>query len=75
MFTVSLDAATFAGQTIEFAMFSLMPPTFMNRPNGMRIDIAEVCHFIQVLLPFIDDSVIDSRNCKAFILPVPRWQQ
>jgi alpha-N-arabinofuranosidase len=41
-FTVSVDGAAFAGQTIEFAMFSLMPPTFKNRPNGMRIDIAEV---------------------------------
>lgn len=38
-FTISiLDAA---GKTINFAMFSLFQPTFKNRRNGMRIDIAE----------------------------------
>ncbi|KAJ3878682.1 glycoside hydrolase family 51 protein [Lentinula edodes] len=40
-FTVTVDGAELAGQTINFAMFSLFPPTFKNRPNGMRIDIAE----------------------------------
>ncbi|KAJ3764348.1 glycoside hydrolase family 51 protein [Lentinula raphanica] len=40
-FTVSVDGGALAGQTINFAMFSLFPPTFKNRPNGMRIDIAE----------------------------------
>ncbi|KAJ3747423.1 glycoside hydrolase family 51 protein [Lentinula detonsa] len=40
-FTVTVDGETLAGQTINFAMFSLFPPTFKNRPNGMRIDIAE----------------------------------
>ncbi|KAJ3982851.1 glycoside hydrolase family 51 protein [Lentinula detonsa] len=40
-FTVTVDGGTLAGQTINFAMFSLFPPTFKNRPNGMRIDIAE----------------------------------
>ncbi|TCD68736.1 hypothetical protein EIP91_009882 [Steccherinum ochraceum] len=38
-FVVTVDGA--AGQTINFAMFSLFPPTFKNRENGMRIDIAE----------------------------------
>ncbi|KAJ4482286.1 glycoside hydrolase family 51 protein [Lentinula aciculospora] len=40
-FTVTVDGAALAGQTINFAMFSLFPPTFKNRPNGMRVDIAE----------------------------------
>ncbi|KAI0372021.1 glycoside hydrolase family 51 protein [Pilatotrama ljubarskyi] len=40
-FFVTIDGAAAAGQTINFAMFSLFPPTFKNRPNGMRIDIAE----------------------------------
>lgn len=40
LFVVSVDGA--AGTTVNFAMFSLFPPTFKNRPNGMRIDIAEV---------------------------------
>lgn len=39
-FVVTVDGA--GGQTIDFAMFSLFPPTFKNRSNGMRIDIAEV---------------------------------
>ena len=31
-----------AGETIHLAMFSLFPPTYKGRENGMRIDIAEV---------------------------------
>ncbi|KAJ7201645.1 alfa-L-arabinofuranosidase precursor [Mycena pura] len=41
-FTVTLDGAAASGQTVNFAMFSLFPPTFKNRPNGMRVDIATV---------------------------------
>ncbi|KAE9394877.1 glycoside hydrolase [Gymnopus androsaceus JB14] len=40
-FVLTVDGAEAAGETINFAMFSLFPPTFKNRPNGMRIDIAE----------------------------------
>ncbi|KAI0646369.1 glycoside hydrolase family 51 protein [Trametes meyenii] len=40
-FFVSIDGAAGAGQTINFALFSLFPPTFKNRPNGLRIDVAE----------------------------------
>nr|6ZPS_AAA Chain AAA, MgGH51 [Meripilus giganteus]6ZPV_AAA Chain AAA, MgGH51 [Meripilus giganteus]6ZPW_AAA Chain AAA, MgGH51 [Meripilus giganteus]6ZPX_AAA Chain AAA, MgGH51 [Meripilus giganteus]6ZPY_AAA Chain AAA, MgGH51 [Meripilus giganteus]6ZPZ_AAA Chain AAA, MgGH51 [Meripilus giganteus]6ZQ0_AAA Chain AAA, MgGH51 [Meripilus giganteus]6ZQ1_AAA Chain AAA, MgGH51 [Meripilus giganteus] len=40
-FFVTIDGAAGAGQTINFAMFSLFPPTFKNRPNGLRADIAE----------------------------------
>jgi alpha-L-arabinofuranosidase len=39
-FTISLPDA--AGETIHFAMFSLFPPTYKNRINGMRIDLAEI---------------------------------
>ncbi|KAF8891085.1 alfa-L-arabinofuranosidase precursor [Gymnopilus junonius] len=41
LFTVTLDGASASGQTINFAMFSLFPPTFKGRANGMRVDIAE----------------------------------
>ncbi|KAG6837456.1 hypothetical protein H0H93_008999 [Arthromyces matolae] len=41
LFAITLDATAAAGQTINFAMLSLFPPTFKNRPNGMRVDIAE----------------------------------
>ncbi|KAI0826549.1 glycoside hydrolase family 51 protein [Trametes gibbosa] len=40
-FFVTIDGAAGAGQTINFAMFSLFPPTFKNRANGIRIDLAE----------------------------------
>ncbi|KAH0833369.1 glycoside hydrolase family 51 protein [Lanmaoa asiatica] len=39
-FTVTFNGADAAGQTIDFAMFSLFPPTFNDRENGMRIDIS-----------------------------------
>lgn len=41
-FTVTFDGAYAAGQTIDFAMFSLFPPTFKGRANGLRIDLATV---------------------------------
>ena len=43
LFTITLDGDAAAGQTINFAMLSLFPPTFNDRPNGMRLDIAQVC--------------------------------
>ncbi|KAG6876117.1 hypothetical protein C0992_000913 [Termitomyces sp. T32_za158] len=42
LFVITLDGSAAAGQTINFAMLSLFPPTFKDRPNGMRIDIAEL---------------------------------
>jgi alpha-N-arabinofuranosidase len=40
-FTLTVDGTEAAGSTIHFALLSLFPPTFKNRPNGMRIDISE----------------------------------
>ncbi|KAG8767929.1 hypothetical protein FRC12_005948 [Ceratobasidium sp. 428] len=37
----SVDSASATGKTLYFGMFSLFPPTYKNRPNGMRIDLAE----------------------------------
>ncbi|EIW76868.1 glycoside hydrolase family 51 protein [Coniophora puteana RWD-64-598 SS2] len=42
-FTVTFDSSA-AGNTINFAMFLLFPPTFKDRANGMRIDVAEVLY-------------------------------
>ncbi|TDL26965.1 glycoside hydrolase family 51 protein [Rickenella mellea] len=42
VFSVTVDGASTAGQTIYFALFSLFPPTYKNRPNGMRLDLARV---------------------------------
>jgi alpha-N-arabinofuranosidase len=38
---VTVDGASAAGKTLFFGMFSLFPPTYRNRPNGMRLDLAE----------------------------------
>jgi alpha-N-arabinofuranosidase len=43
LFVITFDQAT--GQTINFAMLSLFPPTFNYRPNGMRTDIADVVFY------------------------------
>ena len=39
-FVITLDGGSAAGQTINFGLLSLFPPTFRNRQNGMRNDIA-----------------------------------
>ncbi|KAG6857297.1 hypothetical protein H0H87_006490 [Tephrocybe sp. NHM501043] len=41
VFSVVVDGKAAAGKTIYFGMFSLFPPTFRERENGMRIDLAE----------------------------------
>jgi alpha-N-arabinofuranosidase len=41
VFRVTVDGASSSGKTIYFGMFSLFPPTYRNRPNGMRVDLAE----------------------------------
>ena len=43
-FMVTFDGADAAGETINFAMFSLFPPTFNDHENGMRIDLSNVCN-------------------------------
>ncbi|ESK92254.1 alpha-l-arabinofuranosidase a [Moniliophthora roreri MCA 2997] len=40
-FAITIDGAAGSGKTIRFAMLSLFPPTFKNRENGMRADIAQ----------------------------------
>lgn len=40
-FVVELDGAGAAGATAYFGLFTLFPPTFKGRENGMRIDLAE----------------------------------
>ncbi|KAJ7597801.1 hypothetical protein C8J56DRAFT_1041974 [Mycena floridula] len=42
LFSISVDGQQAAGKTIFFGLlFSLFPPTFKGRENGMRIDLAE----------------------------------
>ena len=43
-FTVTFDGGDAAGLIMNFAIFSLFPPTFKDRENGMRIDLSTVCH-------------------------------
>ena len=40
VFAVTVDGKAAAGTTIYFGLFSLFPPTFRGRENGMRIDLA-----------------------------------
>lgn len=44
-FQVTLDGDKAAGDTAYFALFSLFPPTFNNRPNGIRMDLGQVSPF------------------------------
>ncbi|KAG2041110.1 glycoside hydrolase family 51 protein [Suillus americanus] len=44
IFTVTVDDASAIGGTINFAMFSLFPPTFKGRANGLRMDIAQTLY-------------------------------
>lgn len=41
-FSITLSGSAAAGQTINFAMLSVFPPTFNNRPSGLRTDIVTV---------------------------------
>ncbi|KAG2143080.1 glycoside hydrolase family 51 protein [Suillus clintonianus] len=43
-FTVTVDGASAIGETINFAMFSLFPPTFKGRANGLRMDVAQTLY-------------------------------
>ncbi|KAG1730852.1 glycoside hydrolase family 51 protein [Suillus paluster] len=43
-FTVTVDGASASEETINFAMFSLFPPTFKGRANGLRMDIAQTLY-------------------------------
>jgi alpha-N-arabinofuranosidase len=42
VFCVTLNGAAATNQTVNFSLFSLFPPTYKGRDNGMRMDIAEV---------------------------------
>lgn len=48
IFTVTVDGASAIGETINFAMFSLFPPTFKGRVNGLRMDIAQACFHLEL---------------------------
>ncbi|KAF8645689.1 hypothetical protein AX16_007638 [Volvariella volvacea WC 439] len=41
VFNIAVDGHAAAGAVIHFGMFSLFPPTFRGRENGMRLDLAE----------------------------------
>lgn len=40
-FYVTLDGGVAKSAKINFAMFSLFPPTYKDRANGMRVDLGE----------------------------------
>lgn len=40
-FAITMNASEVRGQTFFFSLISLFPPTFKDRPNGIRRDLAE----------------------------------
>lgn len=46
-FAVTVDGASASGEKVDFAMFSLFPPTFKGRANGLRVDLAQVCFHLE----------------------------
>lgn len=43
-FAITFDAKEAAGQAFYFDLISLFPPTYKDRPNGLRKDLAENLH-------------------------------
>lgn len=73
IFTITLDGAAASGQNINFAMLSLFPPTFKNRPNGMRADIATVRQTVCILVSFAE-IILGTRRDGPRVLPFPRYE-
>lgn len=40
-FRITLDGEAASGELVFFSLFSLFPPTYKNRENGMRMDLAQ----------------------------------
>lgn len=40
-FALTFDAAGLGGESLDFNLISLFPPTYKGRKNGLRVDIAE----------------------------------
>ncbi|KAH7625864.1 glycoside hydrolase superfamily [Sordaria sp. MPI-SDFR-AT-0083] len=40
-FAITFDAAGVRGGSLDFNLISLFPPTYKNRPNGLRVDLME----------------------------------
>ncbi|KAL1305728.1 hypothetical protein AAFC00_007314 [Neodothiora populina] len=38
---ITFDAAAVSGSSLDFHLISLFPPTYKDRPNGMRVDLME----------------------------------
>ncbi|CAK5272879.1 unnamed protein product [Mycena citricolor] len=67
-FTVTTDGGP-AGIEVHFAMLSLFPPTFKNRPNGMRADIAQTLADIKpAFFRFPGGNNLEGQT------PATRWQ-
>lgn len=39
--SITFDSSKVAGAALDFNLISLFPPTFKNRKNGLRVDIAQ----------------------------------
>ena len=75
-FFVTFNNAGNRSEVVNFAMFSLFPPTFKDRPNGMRIDLAEVIQsfLYNIMLPVLMVSP-DPRRDGSVVFPFSRrWK-
>ncbi|KAH6663460.1 putative vacuolar segregation protein [Halenospora varia] len=69
-FAVTFDAASVAGKSLHFTLVSVFPPTFKNRENGLRVDIANALDEVGgTFLRFPGGNNLEGSNVAA-----SRWQ-
>ena len=74
-FTLTVDGEAAAGETIFFSLFSLFPPTYKNRANGIRPDIAEAStSHCDVITQEISRNNLGFGGSETGFLPFP-WRQ
>lgn len=57
-FSLTFNPKGVKGDSLDFNLISLFPPTFKNRKNGLRKDLAEAFAAIKPVRRFIDPSLI-----------------
>lgn len=71
-----VDGVAAAGQTINFAMISLFPPTYRSRANGMRLDLANVSLDKRIKLNSrIEPNLSGFGRDGAYILAISWWKE
>ena len=50
-FAITMDAEEVKGNVFYISLVSLFPPTYKDRPNGIRRDLGEACCWCQLEVP------------------------